>query len=298
MLVESKSEIGKTKEKVKEKMEPLSFNYQIPIKEQGFMNGQFTIAGTAISSSVTSNNHKFLPEELKLSADTLNGVPLLVDHRNEVDAIKGRVIVSEFDDVNEKVNFKAQIEDESIKEMIKDGRLNSVSVGAIVKELEDDGDYFIPRGIVFKELSLVAVPADPRATFDIALKEAYKSSFTELKGGSDKVGDEEAKDEAKEEVEDEAKEEVKPEEAKEEAKEEEAKPEEEKEAVTEEKVKSIVKATLKEAEEAKPEEKKEESKPEEDSEESEEAEDEEVSEGYKIEQSAGTLRGGAFILVR
>jgi len=155
---------------------PINLSYQVDIAEQGFINGDFIIQGTAINSVVTSNNHKFLSEELKKSAETLNGVPLLIDHNNSVSAIKGRVLAGEFNEVEEKVDFRAKVMDEQMKELIKDGRLNTVSVGAIVESIEEDGDFFIPRGITFKELSLVAVPADNGATFQIALKEAYNSN--------------------------------------------------------------------------------------------------------------------------
>ncbi len=155
----------------------LKFNYQVPIIESAFVNDDFIITGVALNATITSNNHKFIGEELRKSANTLNGVPLLVDHRNEVEAIKGRVISGEYDEEGQKVDFRAHIIDETMKEMVKDGRINSVSVGAAVEDLEETDDgFFIPRGIEFKELSLVAVPADAGATFTVALQEAYETA--------------------------------------------------------------------------------------------------------------------------
>jgi len=151
----------------------LNFNFQVPIKEQGFLDNDFIINGVAINATTTANNHRFLAEELKLSAGTLKGVPLLIDHRNEVSAIMGRVISGDFIDIEERVDFKAIVIDEKIKELIKDGRLNSVSIGASIEEIEEEDGVLIPRGITFKELSLVAVPADDGATFQIAMNEAY-----------------------------------------------------------------------------------------------------------------------------
>jgi len=155
----------------------IKFNYSIPIEEFATVESDFIIAGTAINATITSNNHKFLPEVLQESAKTLMGVPLLIDHKNEVEAIKGRVFYAEYDDINQKIPFKAKVMDSTIKMMIKDGRLNSVSVGASVdpKNIKEDKDgTLIPTNITFKELSLVAVPADQGATFGIAMKEAYK----------------------------------------------------------------------------------------------------------------------------
>ena len=149
----------------------LSFN--VPITEAGILDNDFIIQGVAINATTTGNNHKFLAEELRSSAETLRGVPLLVDHRNEVGAIKGRVTAGEYDEQNSRVNFKAKVVDSDIKRMVKEGLINSVSIGAAVREIEEKDDVLIPRGIVFKELSLVAVPADGGATFTTALLEAY-----------------------------------------------------------------------------------------------------------------------------
>jgi len=168
------------KEKGTKQNMALKFNYQVPIIESAFVNDDFIITGTALNATITSNNHKFLAEELRKSANTLSGVPLLIDHRNEVDAIKGRVISGEFDEHEPKVNFRAHVIDETMKEMIKDGRIDSVSVGCDVEEIEESNDgFFIPHGIEFKELSLVAVPADAGATFQIALSEAYEMAISE-----------------------------------------------------------------------------------------------------------------------
>jgi len=170
-----------TQWKTKEVNNMIKFNYQIPIKEvKTEDNKDFFIEGTAINATTTANNHKFLDEELEPSAHTLADVPLLKDHRNEVDYIMGRVVKSQYGD--RKVTFKARVIDKNAQEMIKDGRLNSVSVGAMVKsfDIDEDDESYIARGITFKELSLVAVGADEGATFGVALSEAYKSTTDKI----------------------------------------------------------------------------------------------------------------------
>lgn len=168
----------------KKEVADIKFQFSVPIKvkesevTESDEKKDFIIEGTAINVTTTSNNHKFLDEELKASAHTLTGVPLLVDHKNEVSAIKGRVLKGSYGD--KKVSFKAKVTDKLMQEMISDGRLNSVSVGASVKDFkedEDDGSY-IPIGITFRELSLVAVGADEGATFGVALSEAYNTKIT------------------------------------------------------------------------------------------------------------------------
>lgn len=183
------------------KSDLLNFNYNVAIEESGIVDSDFIIAGTAINATTTSNNHKFLPEVLEESAKTLIGCPLLVDHENKVENIKGRVFYAGYDSNNQRIPFKAKIMDQTIKSMIKDGRLNSVSVGAMCdpKDIEEDASgAIIPKRIVFKELSLVAVPADQGATFSIAMNQAYKA-FKEEKFSDDEIEPEEELEEPVEE---------------------------------------------------------------------------------------------------
>lgn len=155
----------------------LNLTYQVPFTES-LEGTNFIIQGVAINETTTSNNHKFLAEELIPAANTLTGVPLLVDHENKVSNIKGRVMMGSYNELGKRVDFKAMVMDETCKQMIRDGRLNSVSVGAMVKDVEEIDGELVPRGITFKELSLVAVPADSGATFSIAMKEAYNANKT------------------------------------------------------------------------------------------------------------------------
>jgi len=255
----------------------------------------------------------------------LNGVPLLKDHRNEVDYIMGRVKEGRYAD--SKVTFKAKVIDKNAQEMIKDGRLDSVSVGATLDsfdEDEDDGSY-VARGITFKELSLVAVGADEGATFGVALSEAYKMT-TDTKekkviGISKEKANEKAPDTVtKEELADtvakavaealakeaEARTQAEAEKAEADAKEKEAK---EKKAAEEkaEADKTAKETKLKEEAELKAKEKTEKEAKEKAEKEAAEAEDadaegeDDASEkdtGYKMTESTGALKGGALTIER
>jgi len=192
-----------------QKPQAITLSYNVPILESAQVDSDFVIQGVAINATITSNNHKFLNEELRESATTLTGVPLLVDHRNEISAIKGRVTIGEYDEVNSRINFKAKVVDKEVRQMIRDKLINSVSVGATVKDIEEGADgVIIPRGICFKELSLVAVPADGGATFTTALHEAYTHAKEwDPKPESEEETEEE--DEEEIEIEDKAKVEVK-----------------------------------------------------------------------------------------
>ncbi len=235
-----------------DKKEGLMLEYFVPIESSAELDGDFIINGFAINETTTSNGHKFLGEELSKAANTLIGVPLLKDHHNSVDSIVGKVRVAHWEESQRNIQFTAIVKDPKMIQLIKDGLLSTVSVGADVKpediEETEDGDI-IPHNIQFKELSLVAVPADGGATFSKALNSAYKSYSTKLKEvedsksneRGDNMTEEEKKTESTETVEtpevpkEEAKEETKEEEAKEEPKEE---PSEEDKAL-DEKIKAL-----------------------------------------------------------
>jgi len=176
-----------------EQKKGLMLEYFVPITSSASLDGDFTINGIAINETTTSNGHNFIGEELSKAASTLVGVPLLKDHDNSVDSIVGKVNAAHWDEALRNIPFKAIIKDTKVKQLIKDGLLSTVSVGAHVKpediEEGENGDI-IPHNITFKELSVVAVPADGGATFSMALNNAYKSYSTNLKEVENSKSDE------------------------------------------------------------------------------------------------------------
>lgn len=264
--------------------------YFVPITSKAEVNGEYTIEGVAISETTTSNGHVFEADELRMSAKSLIGVPLLKDHINTVDNIVGKVKGASFNEQMRNIPFKAIVEDNKMKALINKGLLGTVSVGAHVDPkdiVENDDGTITPHNIIFKELSLVAVPADPSATFGKALNQAYtthKSQSTENQ--VDKIierGDTQMSEEAKPEVSE--TEETTVEEPVEEAKEEEVEAEEEKSDAVEERLNTI-EAKLDKLLEADVDETKEvekEAEPvKEEVEEEADEEEEEIEEKYKI----------------
>lgn len=149
--------------------------FSAPITENAFVNDEFIIRGTAITETITHNNHKYIAEELEKAAPGLIGKPLLVDHDNRVEAIKGRVTDSHFDYKTKSIKFEAKVMDKIIREMIRDGRISSVSIGSFAEDLikDEKSDSFIAKGLQIVELSLVAVPADNNASFTHAFDISY-----------------------------------------------------------------------------------------------------------------------------
>lgn len=156
----------------------LLLEYSVPIKNSAEIDGEFMIEGIAINETTTSNGHTFIGDELRSSAKTLIGVPLLKDHINSVDKIVGRVKNANFDETMRNIPFKAMVKDMKMKQMIQEGLITDVSVGAHVlpKDIEETEDgQIIPHNIIFKELSLVGVGADPGANFTKALNNAWSN---------------------------------------------------------------------------------------------------------------------------
>jgi len=119
------------------------------------------ITFVAVREGVSKNKVKYTAKELKKTAHELEGRPILKDHEAKCDNVIGTITNSYFSEEDKAVLGKGLIMDEKIKEMINDGRLKEVSIGAIadqmVKESEDD-DIDEARGIHYQELSIVPVP--------------------------------------------------------------------------------------------------------------------------------------------
>lgn len=157
--------------------------FYMPVSES-FRNESkdLIVRGVAINAGMTRNKHLFPPEELKKSAKTLVGKPMLTDHEAKVGAIIGEVLKAQFKD--DAVHYEGVIDssdDETaamVARKIEKGRIKSVSVGAIVEKVKDEYDAednwtgVRLEGIDFVELSTVAVPADPGATIGMSFTEA------------------------------------------------------------------------------------------------------------------------------
>lgn len=160
----------------KQKADWRVMEFTTPISETLSNEQDFMIKGIAINETTTHNNHKFIAEELERAAPTLVNRPLLVDHDNRVESIKGKVVDAFFDKDARNIKFEAKVMDKTIKEMIKDGRIDRVSIGAFAEDIEEEADTgaYIIKGLKIGELSLVAVPADENASFAMAIQNSLK----------------------------------------------------------------------------------------------------------------------------
>ena len=189
----------------------------VPIEEKLTEGDDFIIRGVAINETTTLNNVKYVAEELQKAAASFRNVPILLDHKNEVKNIVGRTTERvDFNSQFKRIEFEGKIMDKNIIEMIRDGRIGSVSIGAKVHDLVEEEDGSMKAvGIQGLEISLVAVSGDNQANLaqamlhGMVLKEQAKMNTEKVT-----MTDEEQKTdvEASEEVPEETKEEPKKEE--------------------------------------------------------------------------------------
>jgi hypothetical protein len=149
---------------------------------------EFIIRGVAINETTTLNNVTYIAEELEKAASSFRKVPILLDHRNEVKNIVGRTTENViYNPTARRIEFEGKIMDKDIREMIKDGRIGSVSIGARVQDLEEQEDGTQRAiGIHGLEISLVAVPGDSQATFAHAIQHSIhlREMVEKLNGGN------------------------------------------------------------------------------------------------------------------
>lgn len=161
-------QMGKEAIKISQK----NFDYHTHITcapDDGEQEGKLVIKGTAVTADIVNRNgFHFTAEVLKKAAKTLVGKPLLKDHTANIDNIIGKVTGARFDEESNSIQFKAEVMDEDVALKIRQGLIDSVSIGAFAKGREvfdEDGNFeFIDfSDVTFAELSLVAIPADQTA---------------------------------------------------------------------------------------------------------------------------------------
>ena len=167
----SKIEVLKKKEKDWHVLE-----FFVPIKEAAAVGNDFFIKGMAINETVTRNGVKYIATELEKAAPSFRNKPILLDHENKVMNTVGRTTENvNFSHEKHGIEFEAKIMDSKIKEMINDGRITDVSIGAKVQDLiqNKDDESVTAIGMEGLEISLVAVPGDPGANIGAAFEESF-----------------------------------------------------------------------------------------------------------------------------
>jgi hypothetical protein len=156
-------------------LDHIIIEYVVPMTvEEKIGTKTFKVSGVAVEETTSRNGIRYTAEELRKAAPSLKGKPIIKDHNKSVDNIVGIVEISNFNDATKKLEFRGDIMDDRMKEMIGDGRIQNVSIGASVEQLIEESDgknkTFTAKGINFEELSLVVVPGVQAATINQALE--------------------------------------------------------------------------------------------------------------------------------
>jgi len=106
---------------------------------------------------------EYLEDELKKSAHTLVGKPLLIDHRRQ---LRGTVLGAQYEDGA--IEYVAKLDDTEALNKIRDGKIKHCSVEFEWKQL-DRVNGVAPRNITFTGLSLLEnfLPGDPQTNVEI-----------------------------------------------------------------------------------------------------------------------------------
>ncbi|MCD6443649.1 phage major capsid protein [Candidatus Bathyarchaeota archaeon] len=123
------------------------------------------IKGVALKAGVSRNLNVYVEEELKRAAETLRGKPVYYEHVS-ADRAVGKVVDAWWDEEQKAIMYLAEIYDEETADKIRLGLIRKVSV-ALDYEVIEPVDGKLPKGIEFRELSLVAVPGVPETSIEV-----------------------------------------------------------------------------------------------------------------------------------
>lgn len=161
--------------------------YYAPITEAVNSGKDFIIRGVAINETTTRNGITYVSEELSKAAPSFRNKPIMKDHSSSINDIVGRTTENvDYSGEQRAIMFEAKIMDTKTKEMINDGRIRDVSIGARVQDLvknEADGSV-TAIGLEGMEISLVAIPGDKDANIATAMNESF-SLKESLQSGED-----------------------------------------------------------------------------------------------------------------
>ncbi|MEM2234105.1 MAG: hypothetical protein QXP81_11270 [Nitrososphaerota archaeon] len=125
------------------------------------------IAGVLAIPRVSRNMNLYLPSELEAAVRRLNGqpIPIYWEHVEANRAIGTAVL--RWNPEKLQVEFEGEVFDPEAEEKIRSGAVRKVSLAADYERLDKLDGVNVPRGLQFRELSLVAVPGIPEANITV-----------------------------------------------------------------------------------------------------------------------------------
>jgi hypothetical protein len=133
---------------------------------------------------MSRNWNVWLEEELKAAASSLIGQPIYLEHIDVANAV-GKVTNAWWDSRERALYYEGEIYDDEVAAKIRTGLIQHVSIGADYQVLEPVNGQ-IPRGLRFRELSLVAAPGVPEANVQ-AVEHLFEKVMETKKIAAEKV---------------------------------------------------------------------------------------------------------------
>jgi hypothetical protein len=129
-------------------------------------DGSLKISGILATPRVSRNGRLYLPNELEAAVKRLNGqeIPVFWEHIAAQNAIGRAKLIWNPDKM--RVEYEAIITDPTAIQKIQNTKLH-VSLGADYERIDYIDDFEVLRNIVFRELSIVAVPGIPEANVEV-----------------------------------------------------------------------------------------------------------------------------------
>jgi len=153
------TELERENETLREKLYSLTHREE-SLSQSFSIEGERLISGIGLAAGCW--NGKEYTEEVVRNCPDFTGVPLKVEHGDTEefgDKTVGRVVKWEWDETLKAWKFIAEVEDDTVWEMVKEGRFKSVSPNFIVEYGEVDGKEVIMSIDKPIELSLTTTPA-------------------------------------------------------------------------------------------------------------------------------------------
>jgi len=135
----------------------LMFEQDFVLNEELSSGSDITIEGIALQEGTFKGIH-YSANFLKKVAKSFVGTPLRFDHEKGVRDIAGKILTSLYDPVRKAIVFTATVFNDMAKRIVKEGLVDSVSVGILVDAVRGKKGVEARDG-VGKEISLVDVPA-------------------------------------------------------------------------------------------------------------------------------------------
>ncbi|HID17878.1 TPA: hypothetical protein EYP26_06270 [Candidatus Bathyarchaeota archaeon] len=153
----------------------------VEVFEKTQLKPQLKIRGIAIKAGISRNQNIWLEEELKAAASSLIGQPIYLEHVDVANAV-GKVTNAWWDPERKAILYEGEIYDDEVANKIRAGLIQHVSIGADYEILEPVNGQ-IPRGLRFRELSLVAAPGIPETNIQVLEKLFERMGKMGEKGG-------------------------------------------------------------------------------------------------------------------